>query len=205
MPEAQIIDRVLLHTTGAVREAVRLELGAAARELCLRYGVWVGNVEITMVPGQLTYPLTLAAGEEVAIIDIVHMGDAILKPVSAHGMGLDIPSSGFVYSRATGQITFGAIVDGATATVRVWKRPATAADIPEFLYDNYDTPLVYETVSLLMSHPDRPYTNPALSTLNHRRFLSSANAAMRQMKTGNTRADLPWSFPHPTTSRSLRR
>lgn len=93
---------------------------------------------------------------------------------------------------------------GGALETFVWYRPTTLADVPSFAWENHEDALVAGTLSRLYMQSGKPYTNPAMASVNHRIFTSGISQVKRRAYSSNTRSDIGWVFPLATRSGSMR-
>jgi hypothetical protein len=205
MSQTAVLDHILQNATGAPREAAKVELLHAIKDFCSRSGVWVETVTFQVTEGGDPYTIPMPAGSSVAQIDMAYMGDQQLTPVSMHGRPLQRLGPYYTFHYGPETIELADPVVGQTVTLRVWAQPLTLDDTPAFIYDKYPLAITSEALSRMMLSPDRPYTNPALAAVHHRRFVREVTLAKRAALGGNSRVNVGWRFPHDTRSQSLRR
>lgn len=205
MTLANTKNRIMTQLPGAPEDLVELELLAATREFCKRTGVWRAVLTTATDDGVATYPLTPAAGSEVSMIDQVMVNDSPWEPVSDHGRPVGLAGSFYYYERLNGTINLYEYPDDGLLDIYVWLIPTTLAAVPDMVWTDWEEALVGGTLMNLMLMPGKPYTNLALAGAHRARFLSGVTQARRRALSSNSRADIGWSFPLATRSRSLRR
>lgn len=197
MTRDDVFNRIMVTIPGVVRDVLELEMLATVREFCTKAGVWRG----TVTP---TDPMVLPAGREVALVDQVHLDGYSLSPLPDHGTPVDPPSYTYVYDQESNSILS---ADGMPddLTAEVWYRPLALPNVPAHVWANWDEAIVQGTLARLYLHAAKPYTNPAMAALSHRKFTGQVALARRRAKSSNSRADVGWSFPLGVRGRPLRR
>lgn len=205
MAQADAHNRVMVSVPGVTKEVAELEMLAATREFFKRSGAWHGVLTMTTVAGQTIYALTPTAGREVSMVDQVLLDGAPMRPLPDVARPYELAGLYYVYDVENDRLVLqedpGA---GGELLAYVWYRPIALANVPAFAWENFENELVAGTLCNLFQQPGKPYTNPALAAVNHRKFNSGIAQARRRALSSNTRSDIGWMFPLATRSRNLR-
>jgi hypothetical protein len=196
MTQANALNRIMVNVNGAPQDVVELEFLAAVHDFFKRTGIWVGTITSTTVSAQQSYSLTPAADRVITLVDQVTLGGQLLHPLPQHAQPYNPGYPYYEYDQESGQLILAEDPSGAYDLVTtVWYRPVELVDVPAFAWKIYEDALVDGALTRLLSHQAKPYTNPMMAAMHHRKYQGAIAQAKRRMLTSNVRADLGWNFP----------
>ncbi len=204
MTQTDTQNRIMVSVTGVTEAGMQQELLAVVREFCKKSGVWTDVLTQSTNTATTSYTLTPGAGREITQIDQLYINDYPFQPVTDHGHPVGISGAYYSYDREAGQVHLAEYPDAGTLSVYVWLRPVALANVPAFVWADWQDALVAGATAGLLLQPSKPYTNPAMAAIAHRRFQAAIAQVRRRMLSSNSRADIGWTFPLDTVSRSIR-
>ena len=170
----------------------------AAIEFCQATGIWpLISEKTTLLTGEEAYKLASPDNAEVEAVNIVRVNGRNLTPITEDDF--------YSKPKAAGPPKHYVVVE--PLTVLLWPAPDTmdigamevkaslqpsnaSTESPAFLFTRHREAIVAGALSKLMIIPEKPWTNPQLSSFNEAKFKSKKNEARIIVEKGGTTASL---------------
>lgn len=178
-----------MHLTGAVDDAIKVELFNAVDEFCRETDIWQEEIPFSTIAG---------AG---IVYDIVPTNGTILRLVDLRRVDGSIPISGTM--RVPGELVLPFSFDAGTqmlVTVSLAPLDPTqvGSDFPvldQWIWERHFQTLVHGVIYKMASQPDKTYTDGALVKFHGNKFRNEIGIARADNVRANTTDGQAWRFP----------
>lgn len=179
-----------MHLTGAVDDAMKVELFNAVDEFCRQTNAWHETIQVQIVAGtNLVY-------------DIVPTYGTILRLMQVYPYGSRVPNTQ-AHMRVPGELhfwhdmTIGDIYDVVVSLAPIDPTEAGTAFpvIDDWVWERFFDAFIDGLIMKMASQPDKPYTNAQLVQYHGRRFRNAISTARADLEKHNMADGQAWQFP----------
>jgi hypothetical protein len=188
-----------MHLTGAVDDAIKVELFNAVDEFCRETDMWTEDIVFPTVAGtEMVYDLVPTLGTILRLVDLRRVEGNM--PVHGH---MRIPGElilPFAFEADT-QIR-------ATVSLAPLDPTQTATDFPEidaWLWDRHFNTFVHGVIYKMASQPDKTYSDTELVAFHGQKFRNHIGIARADNIRANTTDGQAWRFPDFAVQRNSSR
>lgn len=201
----RLVTNLMLQLPGSLPGTLKLEIFNAVATLCREANIWQETQEFNTKIGKQVYEMTPEAPDayfsKLLNLEAFDPDEENVLPTpieawfDASTTGLHLRTTPTVVQRLRG--TFAVV---PRATDRMDQYPG----IPEMFWDKHHDAIKEGTLSYMMAHSAKPYSNERLSIFHGRRFKAATSMAKNDLYNGDVRGGQNWSFPQGFARRSNR-
>jgi hypothetical protein len=185
----RIMANARVHLTGAVDDAIKLELFNAVDEFCKETNVWREEIPVTIIEGTgIVYDLVPTLGKCLRLIDL-YISDNKIRVVGE----MLVP----------GELTITSPLGvGVVLTSVVSLQPFDPTDdtnnfpvVADWIWERYSVEITHGLIYKMTTQPNKPYSNTATAAYHGRKFRNAISVARADQTSGNIAGGQRWRFP----------
>jgi len=189
---AKLIGQAKVALIGSSNAQIRVQLYDTLEEFFDGSCCWTENINITVIPNTLDYPLQPVGGRILRLAVVLNQHNL---PESA--IMPEIGTVHFLYPYTQVQPMTAIVVKTVTDPLACYP-----PNIPEWILPKHSLTLLHGILGNMMMIPAQSYTNPQMAQFHLGKFNDGINGANVAAAKANTIGAQPWMFPqsHRTSS-----
>lgn len=205
----RLFTTVLAQLPGAGKEQLEVEIANTFTAFCRETQVWRETTTRNLLAGLNRYELTPSANDaKVIFIITLTVNGQPYRPLGGDAVGdTDIFRTYEVLDDfASVRISPTPAADSAHGLAAViGLMPCNGnLDLPGAIIERYFEPLRDGILERMLSHANRPYSNPQQAEIHKRKFHAALTRTRQEIRAGKSNASPPWIFPQIAPGRRRR-
>lgn len=191
---AKLMGEANVYLSGASDAQMRVQLFDVLDEFFFNSCCWEENIDFTVIPNTLDYPLVPLTGRIVRLDEVYDQNNVPQQAV--------MPTIGtvhFMYPFNQPQPMTAVVVKTVTDPFK-----CSPPDVPEWLLPSYGRGIMYGIVGHMMLQPGMSYSNPQLGRFFLGKFSDHINMAYVAMTKMNKMGAQVWAYPQQFRVRGQR-